>query len=225
MQRGRPRRGGPAARAHRRARPVGEGRRRSRHRSPRPRPCTTTRSRRPNRIRALYADSAATRAQLDAAETGLARAEAGVRGRTGRGVRARRGQLVLGRSRSVRRHRHEALRRSRRVRRARRAARDHAGRVDAPDQRECDTGHRARSSPRADASTATGRRHAGARHVEGVVPGDGRQSLHDQRARRRIPTRRSSPAAAATLARADGAAARRSSCRPSRSCARAISPA
>ena len=31
------------------------------------------------RIRALYADSAATRAQLDAAETGLARAEAGVR--------------------------------------------------------------------------------------------------------------------------------------------------
>lgn len=32
-----------------------------------------------NRIRALYADSAATRAQLDAAETGLARAEAGVR--------------------------------------------------------------------------------------------------------------------------------------------------
>lgn len=33
-----------------------------------------------NRIRALYADSAATRAQLDAAETGLARAEAGVTG-------------------------------------------------------------------------------------------------------------------------------------------------
>ena len=32
-----------------------------------------------NRIRALYADSAATRAQLDAAETGLARAEAGVK--------------------------------------------------------------------------------------------------------------------------------------------------
>lgn len=32
-----------------------------------------------NRIRALYADSAATRAQLDAAQTGLARAEAGVR--------------------------------------------------------------------------------------------------------------------------------------------------
>lgn len=32
-----------------------------------------------NRIRALYADSAATRAQLDAAETGLARAEAGLR--------------------------------------------------------------------------------------------------------------------------------------------------
>ena len=32
-----------------------------------------------NRIRALYADSAATRAQLDAVETGLARAEAGVR--------------------------------------------------------------------------------------------------------------------------------------------------
>ena len=32
-----------------------------------------------NRIRALYADSAATRAQLDAAETGLARAQAGVR--------------------------------------------------------------------------------------------------------------------------------------------------
>ena len=32
-----------------------------------------------NRIRALHADSAATRAQLDAAETGLARAEAGVR--------------------------------------------------------------------------------------------------------------------------------------------------
>lgn len=31
------------------------------------------------RIRALYADSAATRAQLDAAETGLARAEAGLR--------------------------------------------------------------------------------------------------------------------------------------------------
>jgi len=31
------------------------------------------------RIRALYADSAATRAQLDAAETGLSRAEAGVR--------------------------------------------------------------------------------------------------------------------------------------------------
>ena len=31
------------------------------------------------RIRALYADSAATKAQLDAAETGLARAEAGVR--------------------------------------------------------------------------------------------------------------------------------------------------
>ncbi|MGH7615623.1 MAG: efflux RND transporter periplasmic adaptor subunit, partial [Gemmatimonadaceae bacterium] len=31
------------------------------------------------RMRALYADSAATRAQLDAAETGLARAEAGVR--------------------------------------------------------------------------------------------------------------------------------------------------
>ena len=31
-----------------------------------------------NRIRALYADSAATRAQLDAAETGLARAEAGL---------------------------------------------------------------------------------------------------------------------------------------------------
>ena len=31
-----------------------------------------------NRIRALYADSAATRAQLDAAETGLARAEAAV---------------------------------------------------------------------------------------------------------------------------------------------------
>lgn len=32
-----------------------------------------------NRIRALYADSAATRAQLDAAETGLARADAGLR--------------------------------------------------------------------------------------------------------------------------------------------------
>jgi RND family efflux transporter MFP subunit len=32
-----------------------------------------------NRIRALYADSAATRAQLDAVETGLARAEAGVK--------------------------------------------------------------------------------------------------------------------------------------------------
>ena len=32
-----------------------------------------------NRIRALFADSAATRAQLDAAETGLARAEAGVK--------------------------------------------------------------------------------------------------------------------------------------------------
>jgi RND family efflux transporter MFP subunit len=32
-----------------------------------------------NRIRALYADSAAARAQLDAAETGLARAEAGLR--------------------------------------------------------------------------------------------------------------------------------------------------
>lgn len=32
-----------------------------------------------DRIRALYADSAATRAQLDAVETGLARAEAGVR--------------------------------------------------------------------------------------------------------------------------------------------------
>jgi RND family efflux transporter MFP subunit len=32
-----------------------------------------------NRIRALYADSAATRAQLEAAETGLARAEAGAR--------------------------------------------------------------------------------------------------------------------------------------------------
>ena len=32
-----------------------------------------------NRIRALYADSAATRAQLDAAETGLARAEAGLK--------------------------------------------------------------------------------------------------------------------------------------------------
>ena len=32
-----------------------------------------------NRIRALYADSAATRAQLDAVETGLARAEAGLR--------------------------------------------------------------------------------------------------------------------------------------------------
>ena len=31
-----------------------------------------------NRIRALYADSAATRAQLDAAETGLARAKAGL---------------------------------------------------------------------------------------------------------------------------------------------------
>ena len=37
-----------------------------------------TRWRRPKRIRALYADSAATRAQLDAAETGLARAEAGL---------------------------------------------------------------------------------------------------------------------------------------------------
>lgn len=33
-----------------------------------------------NRMRALYADSAATRAQLDGAETGLTRAEAGVRG-------------------------------------------------------------------------------------------------------------------------------------------------
>jgi len=32
-----------------------------------------------NRIRALYADSAATRAQLDAAETGLARAESGLK--------------------------------------------------------------------------------------------------------------------------------------------------
>lgn len=32
-----------------------------------------------NRVRALYADSAATRSQLDAVETGLARAEAGVR--------------------------------------------------------------------------------------------------------------------------------------------------
>lgn len=38
------------------------------------------------RIRALYADSAATRAQLDAAETGLASAEAGVR--TARGASA-----------------------------------------------------------------------------------------------------------------------------------------
>jgi RND family efflux transporter MFP subunit len=38
------------------------------------------------RIRALYADSAATRAQLDAAETGLARADAGVR--TARAVAA-----------------------------------------------------------------------------------------------------------------------------------------
>ena len=36
-------------------------------------------SRHAARIRALYSDSAATRAQLDAAETGLARAEAGVR--------------------------------------------------------------------------------------------------------------------------------------------------
>ena len=35
------------------------------------------------RIRALYADSAATRAQLDAAETGLARAEAGLRAARG----------------------------------------------------------------------------------------------------------------------------------------------
>lgn len=35
------------------------------------------------RIRSLYADSAATRAQLDAAETGLARAEAGVRSARG----------------------------------------------------------------------------------------------------------------------------------------------
>jgi RND family efflux transporter MFP subunit len=35
------------------------------------------------RIRALYADSAATRAQLDAAETGLARAEAGARAARG----------------------------------------------------------------------------------------------------------------------------------------------
>lgn len=35
-----------------------------------------------NRFRALYADSAATRAQLDAVETGLARAEAGVRAAT-----------------------------------------------------------------------------------------------------------------------------------------------
>jgi RND family efflux transporter MFP subunit len=36
-----------------------------------------------NRIRALYADSAATRAQLDAAETGLARAEAALAGARG----------------------------------------------------------------------------------------------------------------------------------------------
>ena len=36
-------------------------------------------TRQAGRIRALYADSAATRAQLDAAETGLARAEAGTR--------------------------------------------------------------------------------------------------------------------------------------------------
>ncbi|HEX5631617.1 MAG TPA: efflux RND transporter periplasmic adaptor subunit, partial [Gemmatimonadales bacterium] len=36
-----------------------------------------------NRMRALYADSAATRSQLDAAETGLSRAEAGLRGATG----------------------------------------------------------------------------------------------------------------------------------------------
>ena len=36
-----------------------------------------------NRIRALYADSAATRAQLDAVETGLARAEAGIRAARG----------------------------------------------------------------------------------------------------------------------------------------------
>ena len=42
-----------------------------------------------SRMRALYADSAATRAQLDAAETGLARTEAGARG-------ARAGALELG---------------------------------------------------------------------------------------------------------------------------------
>lgn len=35
-----------------------------------------------NRMRALYTDSAATRSQLDAAETGLSRAEAGLRGAT-----------------------------------------------------------------------------------------------------------------------------------------------
>lgn len=44
-----------------------------------------------NRIRALYADSAATRAQLDAVETGLARAEAGVR--TARGAAAELGAV------------------------------------------------------------------------------------------------------------------------------------
>ena len=38
------------------------------------------------RIRALYADSAATRAQLDAAETGLARASAGLRAARGAGA-------------------------------------------------------------------------------------------------------------------------------------------
>jgi RND family efflux transporter MFP subunit len=51
-----------------------------------------------NRIRALYADSAATHAQLDAARNRTGARQGGTPGRTGGGVRARSGQLILERA-------------------------------------------------------------------------------------------------------------------------------
>ena len=87
--------------------------------SPAPRRCIVRQQLMATRMRALYADSAAPKAQLDAAEAGLARASAGVsaraRGRGGdqRDLRLRRG------ARAVCRHGHAALRRCGGLRRPR----------------------------------------------------------------------------------------------------------
>ena len=135
-----------------------------------------------NRIRALYADSAATRAQLDAAETGLARTQAGLQAAQAAATELGAVELVRRRPRAVRGDRHQAIRRSRRVRDAGRTTRDGAGRIDAEDQREHDARRRTRPASRAGAH-GSGRAHESARHHRGRRAGGDGEPLHDQRAR------------------------------------------